>query len=83
MLTIVAFDVLILIILLMLSVPLPFCFGGALGFMVIFGGASMTSMMLWAFNQSISLVLLGQSAVHSRRPVDPPRAASPNISLIS
>jgi tripartite ATP-independent transporter DctM subunit len=42
----------------MLSVPLPFCFGGALGFMVIFGGASMTSMMLWAFNQSISLVLL-------------------------
>jgi len=58
MLTVVAFDVLFLIILLMLSVPLPFCFGGALGFMVIFGGASMTSMMLWAFNQSISLVLL-------------------------
>jgi len=58
MLTIVAFDVLVLIALLMLSVPLPFCFGGALGFMVIFGGASMTSMMLWAFNQSISLVLL-------------------------
>ncbi len=58
MLTIVAFDVLVLIALLMLSVPLPYCFGGALGFMVIFGGASMTSMMLWAFNQSISLVLL-------------------------
>jgi len=58
MLTVVAFDVLVLILLLMLSVPLPFCFGGALGFMVIFGGASMTSMMLWAFNQSISLVLL-------------------------
>lgn len=58
MLTVVAFDVLVLIALLMLSVPLPFCFGGALGFMVIFGGASMTSMMLWAFNQSISLVLL-------------------------
>ena len=58
MLTIVVFDVMLLIVLLMLSVPLPYCFGGALAFMVMFGGASMTSMMLWAFNQSISLVLL-------------------------
>lgn len=58
MLTLVALDVAVLVILLMLSVPLPYCFGGALAFMVLFGGASMTSMMLWAFNQSISLVLL-------------------------
>lgn len=58
MLTIVGLNVLFLIGLLMLSVPLPFCFGGALAFMVVFGGASMTSMMMWAFNQSISLVLL-------------------------
>ena len=58
MLTIVLFDVLLLIFLLMMSIPLPYCFGGALAFMAIFGGASMTSMMLWAFNQSIRLVLL-------------------------
>lgn len=58
MLTIVALDVLFLILLLMLSIPLPYCFGGALAFMVMFGGASMTSMMLWGFNQTISLVLL-------------------------
>lgn len=58
MLTLVGLDVAVLVLLLMLSVPLPYCFGGALAFMVLFGGASMTSMMLWAFNQSISLVLL-------------------------
>lgn len=58
MLTLVGLDVAFLVLLLMLSVPLPYCFGGALAFMVLFGGASMTSMMLWAFNQSISLVLL-------------------------
>jgi C4-dicarboxylate transporter, DctM subunit len=58
MLTVVVLDVLLLIVLLMMSIPLPYCFGGALAFMVMFGGASMTSMMLWGFNQSISLVLL-------------------------
>lgn len=59
MLTIVALDVVFLVFLLMMSVPLPWCFGGALGFMAIFGGASMKSMMLWGFNQMIGLVLLG------------------------
>jgi C4-dicarboxylate transporter, DctM subunit len=59
MLTIVALDVVLLVFLLMMSVPLPWCFGGALGFMAIFGGASMKSMMLWGFNQMIGLVLLG------------------------
>jgi len=58
MLTIVALDVVLLIFLLMMSIPLPYCFGGAMAFMVIVGGASMTSMMMWAFYQSISLVLL-------------------------
>jgi tripartite ATP-independent transporter DctM subunit len=58
MLTIVAIDVILLVALLILSVPLPFCFGGALAFMAVFGGASMKSMMLWGFNQSISLILL-------------------------
>lgn len=59
MLTIVALDVIFLVFLLIMSVPLPWCFGGALGFMAVFGGASMKSMMLWGFNQMIGLVLLG------------------------
>ncbi|MGK0465434.1 TRAP transporter large permease [Clostridium sp.] len=58
MLTIVLFDVIFLVILLMFSIPLPFCFGGALAFMAIFGGASMQSMMLWGFNQMISPILI-------------------------
>jgi len=58
MLIIVAIDVILLVMLLILSVPLPFCFGGALAFMAIFGGVSMKSMILWGFNQTISLILL-------------------------
>lgn len=57
-LSIVGLDVILLVILLMLSVPLPYCFGGALLFMSIFGGVSMKSMMLWAYSQSIGTVLL-------------------------
>ncbi len=58
MLTIVFLDVLLLVFLLMMSVPLPYCFGGALLFMAIFADVSMKSMMLWGFNQAISPVLL-------------------------
>lgn len=58
MLTIVLFDVILLVLLLMMSVPLPYCFGGALLFMAVFGGVSMKSMMLWGFSQIISPVLL-------------------------
>ncbi|WZL72317.1 TRAP transporter large permease [Clostridiaceae bacterium 35-E11] len=58
MLTIVLLDVILLVFLLMMSIPLPYCFGGALLFMSVFGGVSMKSMVLWAFNQSISPVLL-------------------------
>lgn len=47
-----------MIAILMLSVPLPYCFGGALGFMAIFGDVSMKSMMLWALPQITSQVLL-------------------------
>lgn len=57
-LTIVGLDVILLVVLLMLSVPLPYCFGGALMFMSIFGGVSMKSMMLWGYSQSIGTVLL-------------------------
>lgn len=58
MLTIVLLDVILLVVLLIMSVPLPYCFGGALLFMSIFGGVSMKSMMLWGFNQMINPVLL-------------------------
>lgn len=58
MLNIVLIDVILLVVLLMMSVPLPYCFGGALLFMAIFGGVSMKSMMLWAFSSTISPVLL-------------------------
>jgi tripartite ATP-independent transporter DctM subunit len=56
--TVVTIDVILLVVLLMMSIPLPYCFGGALAFMAIFGGVSMKSMMLWGFNQMISPVLL-------------------------
>ena len=58
MLTIVFWDVVLLVALLMFSVPLPYCFGGALLFMSLFGDVSMKSMMLWAFDQMINPVLL-------------------------
>ncbi|MFG6116040.1 TRAP transporter large permease [Halobacillus sp. MO56] len=58
MLTIVILDVILLVFLLFMNVPLPYCFGGALLFMVLFGDVSMQSMMLWTFNQTISPVLL-------------------------
>jgi len=58
MLTIVLFDVILLVFLLMMSVPLPYCFGGALAFMAIFGDVSMKSMMLWGFNSMSSPILL-------------------------
>ena len=58
MLNLVLIDVILLIVLLMFSVPLPYCFGGALAFMAISGGASMRSMMLWGFGQMISPILL-------------------------
>lgn len=57
-LTVVGLDILFLILLLMLSVPLPFCFGGALFFMALFGDVHMKSLMLWAYSQMISPVLL-------------------------
>ena len=57
-LAVVGLDVIVLIVLLMMSVPLPYCFGGALLFMSIFGGVSMKSMMLWAYSQSVGTVLL-------------------------
>ena len=43
-LTLILIDVILLVILLMLSVPLPVCFGGALLFLSLFGDVSMKTM---------------------------------------
>ncbi len=51
-------DVLFLVFLLLLGIPLPFCFGGALGLMVIFADINMKSLMVWGFDQMISLILV-------------------------
>lgn len=56
--TVVLLSVILLVLLLMLSVPLPYCFGGALLFMSVFGGVTMKSMFLWGTNQLVSSVLL-------------------------
>jgi len=58
MITIVLFDMLILVILLTLGVPLPFCFGGALLFMTFFTDISIKGLLLWGFYQLINPVLL-------------------------
>lgn len=54
----VGLAIIILIFLLMLSIPLPYCFGGALGFLVITADVSMKSMMLYSFSQTTGTVLL-------------------------
>lgn len=56
--TVVFLDFVVLVALLIMSVPLPFCFGGALLFLSFFGNVSMASMMMWGFNQMINMVLL-------------------------
>ena len=52
----VAFGVLVL--LLTLGVPLPYCFGGRIMVMVFIGGATMKGAVLWGFGQLASPVLL-------------------------
>ncbi len=55
---VILLDFVVLVTLLIMSVPLPFCFGGALLFLSFFGEVSMASMMMWGFNQMINMVLL-------------------------
>lgn len=55
---VVGITIILLIVLLMLSIPLPYCFGGALMFLAFFGDVSMKSMMLWVYTQSVGTVLL-------------------------
>ena len=47
-----------LVVLLSFGVPLPYCFGGALMVMHLFGGATMRGTMLWGFSQLANPVLL-------------------------
>ncbi len=48
----------VLVVLLTLGVPLPYCFGGGIMVMVFVGGATMKGAMLWGFGQLASPVLL-------------------------
>ncbi len=48
----------VLVVLLTLGVPLPYCFGGGVMVMVFVGGATMKGAMLWGFGQLSSPVLL-------------------------
>ena len=48
----------VLVILLTLGVPLPFCFGGGLMVMALVGGTTMKGMMLWGFSQFTNPILL-------------------------
>jgi TRAP-type mannitol/chloroaromatic compound transport system permease large subunit len=48
----------VLVVLLTMGVPLPYCFGGGVMVMVFIGGATMKGAMLWGFGQLSSPVLL-------------------------
>lgn len=48
----------VLVTLLSFGVPLPYCFGGSLMTMCIFGGATMKGTMVWGFTQLANPVLL-------------------------
>ncbi|MEH6470486.1 MAG: TRAP transporter large permease [Motiliproteus sp.] len=49
---------LVLVILLTLGVPLPYCFGAGLMVMTLVGDATMKGMMLWGFSQLTNPILL-------------------------
>ena len=58
LMTVVLIAIGILIFLLMMSVPLPYCFGGALMFMGLFGNVSVKSLFVWSFGQLVNTTLL-------------------------
>ena len=57
-LSVILMDVILLVFLLMMSIPLPVCFAGALLFLSLFGDVSMKTMLIWVFSQSTGTVLL-------------------------
>jgi tripartite ATP-independent transporter DctM subunit len=56
--TLVIFTLVIVISLLTMGVPLPFCFGGGLMFMATVGDVTMKGMMMWGLNQITNPVIL-------------------------
>lgn len=58
MVEIALLSVVVLVLLLTLGVPLPWCFGGAIMFMYFVGDASMRGMVLWGVQQLGNPVLL-------------------------
>jgi len=56
--TLVIFTLVIVIGLLTMGVPLPFCFGGGLMFMATAGDVTMKGMMMWGLNQITNPVIL-------------------------
>ena len=46
-LALILIDVILLVVFLMLSLPLPVCFAGALLFLSLFGDVSMKTMLIW------------------------------------
>ena len=58
MITIVGISLIILVLLLMVGVPLPFCFGGALLFLSIFADISPFGLIIWGFGMITSPVIL-------------------------
>ena len=58
MITVVGIDLILLVILLMVGVPLPFCFGGALLFLSIFADVSQFGLIIWGFGMITSPVIL-------------------------
>ena len=56
--TLLLIDIILLLALLFLGVPLPYCFAGALGFMVLTNDINMMSLVTWGISQMISLTLV-------------------------
>jgi len=50
--------VVFLVISLLLGIPLPFCFGGALGIMIVFADINVVSLFVWGYNQIINATLI-------------------------
>ena len=50
--------VVFLVITLLLGIPLPYCFGGALGIMVFFAKINTASLFVWGYSSMVSATLI-------------------------
>lgn len=57
-LLILAIDIAILVVMLIIGIPLPFCFAGAFAYMVFACKLHVTSLMMWGASQMASLTLI-------------------------